>query len=120
MAATPLNSVPLATPTGPPVGRPETLIEDEFRRLVEEWKRTRKTTSTAKRMAENRAYQKIIAMGKDAVPLIISEMEREPDHWFIALHAITGASPVPENSRGKFDEMTKAWIDWWRRQSASQ
>ena len=65
-------------------------------------------------MAEHQAYQKIIAMGNDVVPFIIKEMEREPDHWFIALYAITGANPVPSESRGHIDEMTQAWIDWWR------
>jgi len=88
--------------------------EQEFRALLREWESGRKTTSTAKKMAEHPAYQKIIGMGEYAVPFIIKEMEHEQDHWFIALHAITRANPVPLESRGKIDEMTQAWIGWWR------
>ena len=34
------------------------------------------------------AYQKIISIGKPAIPLILREFERQPDHWFMALSAI--------------------------------
>jgi hypothetical protein len=92
---------------------PETL-EQRFRRLAMAWKAGRYGLSTAKRMATHPAYQELIAMGEAVVPLIIAELEREPDHWFIALHTITGASPVPEESRGNLAAMSRAWADWWR------
>jgi hypothetical protein len=44
--------------------------------------------------------------------LIMRELESSPDHWFWALHAITGADPVPESSRGVMRDMVKAWLDW--------
>lgn len=91
-------------------------VRDEFAALVREWKIGRNALSTAKRMAEHPAYQAIIRLGREAVPLIIEELRREPDHWFIALHVITGASPVPEESRGKLSEMTRAWVEWWERE----
>ncbi len=58
------------------------------------------------------AYQKIIGMGKDAVPFILAELRNAPDDWFWALHAITGANPIPEESRGRLYAMTAAWIQW--------
>lgn len=58
------------------------------------------------------AYQRIIGMGDAAVPLILQELERSPDHWFWALNAITGADPVPESRRGVMSEMVKAWLEW--------
>lgn len=57
-------------------------------------------------------YQQLIGMGTDALPLILMELQREPDHWFWALEAITGENPVPVDSRGDVDQSTKAWIDW--------
>ena len=36
-----------------------------------------------------RPYQRIIGMGLPVVPLILEELEREPDQWFWALEAIT-------------------------------
>lgn len=88
----------------------------EFRQLADQWRKDRGPTSLARQMAEHPAYRKIVAMGAKSVPFILAELERQPDHWFIALHEITGASPVPDQSRGKLKEMAEAWIDWGRKQ----
>ena len=37
-------------------------------------------------------------------------------HWFVALYELTGATPVPPESRGRIREMTAAWQEWGRRQ----
>jgi hypothetical protein len=66
-------------------------------------------------LAEHPAYQEIIGMGAEVVPLLLRELGREPDHWFRALHALTGADPVPAASQGKVREMAAAWLDWARR-----
>jgi hypothetical protein len=61
------------------------------------------------------AYQNIIGMGEDAVPLIIGELKSEgddPDQWFWALMAITGANPVSPEDQGDFVAMAKAWLGW--------
>jgi hypothetical protein len=50
------------------------------------------------------------------VPLLLRELEREPDHWFRALYALTGANPVPEGSQGNVREMALAWLHWGRQQ----
>lgn len=50
------------------------------------------------------------------MPLLLRELEREPDHWFWALKAITGADPVPEACRGKVRDMARSWVEWGRRQ----
>jgi hypothetical protein len=63
-------------------------------------------------MAKHPAYQEIISMGERAIPLLLAELRREPDHWFVALHTITGANPVPPESEGKVSEMANAWVRW--------
>ena len=63
-------------------------------------------------MAMHPAYQQIIGMGTPALPLIFQELQREPDHWFWALGAITGENPVPEEDAGDLDAMTDAWLSW--------
>jgi hypothetical protein len=63
-------------------------------------------------LAEHPAYRQIIRMGPDVVPWLLRELEQEPDHWFRALHALTGADPVPLESRGKVQEMAQAWLRW--------
>jgi hypothetical protein len=68
------------------VGSRGTANAQEFSELVHQWKAERNAISTARRMADHPAYRKIIDMGVDAIPLILQELEKEPDHWFIALH----------------------------------
>jgi hypothetical protein len=68
--------------------------------------------SNSAQMAMLRSYQNIIGMGEPAVPLILEELRREPDHWFWALEAITLENPVSPEAKGKIEEMTKAWVQW--------
>lgn len=44
-------------------------------------------------MAMHPAYQRIIGLGPEVAPLLLRELERQPDHWFWALKALTGADP---------------------------
>jgi hypothetical protein len=60
------------------------------------------------------SYQRIIGLGSGAIPLLLAELERKPDHWFWALQAITGEDPVPAASRGNLIEMSAAWLAWGR------
>jgi hypothetical protein len=51
-------------------------------------------------------------MGQGVVPLLLAELRREPDDWFWALHALTGANPVPATGRGNVRAMAEAWLQW--------
>ena len=51
-------------------------------------------------------------MGWPAVPLILEELQREPDQWFWALEAITEENPVPPEARGNVRHMAQAWLEW--------
>lgn len=86
--------------------------ERRFSNLVSAWKSGRGYTSSVTKLSTHPAYQQIIGMGMEAVPLILAELERHPDHWFWALKAITGADPVPIESRGDVKNMAAAWIRW--------
>ena len=44
------------------------------------------------------------------------ELEREPDHWFWALEAITQENPVPPEAAGRVAKMAEAWIAWGKQQ----
>ena len=83
-----------------------------FQRLAAEWKHKSRYMSNTAQMAILPAYQRIIGMGVEAVPLILQELRREPDQWFWALEAITEADPVPAEAKGKVTEMAQAWIEW--------
>lgn len=85
---------------------------EKFERLVTEWRANRNNIGSVLDMCSHIAYQQIIGMGKDAVPLILRELEREIDHWFWALRAITAEDPVTENHRGRLALMSRDWLDW--------
>ena len=86
--------------------------ETRFRQLVRQWKDESRYLSNTAQMAVLRSYQSIIGMGPPAVPLLLAELRREPDHWFWALESITLENPVPPQDAGRLDKMAQAWIAW--------
>jgi hypothetical protein len=82
-----------------PAGTTVSPLKCRFHELVAIWKRERGPHSSSARLAEHPAYLELIRMGPEVVPLWLGELEREPDHWFRALHALTGANPMPPESR---------------------
>ena len=90
--------------------------DGEFERLAAEWRADRPRGADVAQMVSHPAYERIIEMGPLAIPLILEELDREVDHWFPALHALTGADPVPEDSMGDLSAMAEAWLDWGRRE----
>ncbi len=89
-------------------------LRERFIQLRDEWKARSKYLSNTAQMAMLWPYQQIIGMGFDAVPLLLSELERDPDHWFWALEAITGENPVPRDSLGDVAASAEAWMNWGR------
>ncbi len=91
-------------------------LHERFRELTDDWKsRTRHLSNTAQ-IALVFSYQKLIGLGPPVVPLILAELENEPDHWFWALEAITGENPVSNEDAGDMDASAKAWIQWGKQQ----
>ena len=87
-------------------------LRERFERLAAEWKKQSRYLSKTAQMAMLAPYQRIIGMGLPAVPLILDELQREPNQWFWALEAITEENPVPPEAAGKVRLMAQAWIDW--------
>jgi hypothetical protein len=85
---------------------------DRFARFAAEWKKQSRFMSNTAQMAMLPSYQRIIGMGLLAVPLILRELQKEPDQWFWALESITDENPVPAELAGKVKEMAGAWLVW--------
>lgn len=95
-----------------PVSR---LTEDPFVRfytLLQQWSNETGNQSLMIHKVMHPSYQKIIGMGAQALPFIFSELQRNPDHWFWALKAITGVDPVSPSNRGKISNMVQDWLEW--------
>ncbi len=91
-------------------------VEDEefFHSLKDIWLEDRPEDADVLDLITHPAYQVIIDMGQDAVPLILRELEKRPDYWFWALYSITGADPITDNDAGNLQKMTDAWLNWGR------
>lgn len=86
--------------------------KEEFSRLAEQWKTETLNLSSMAQIVKHPAYQAIIGVGAEALPFILESLRVEADHWFYALHAITGEDPVPYESRGYIDKAAEAWVAW--------
>ena len=95
-----------------PITRQSENSELKFLSLKIKWKSETVMLSSVNDIVLHPAYQQIIGMGKEAIPLILSEMKETPGHWFWALKCITGEDPVLPEQRGKIKEMADTWIAW--------
>jgi hypothetical protein len=100
--------------TPQPTIEPPAELERLFARLAEQWREEMAVYSSVTKKALHPAYQRIIGMGPAALPLIFRELERQPDHWFWALRAITGENPVRPEDAGNLGKMTGAWLAFAR------
>lgn len=94
------------------VGGEEGSVE-KFERLRDEWREATWHWSSVAERCMHYAYQRIIGMGRLAVPFILSELEKELDDWFWALESITEARPpLAEEDYGDLEAMRDAWLQW--------
>ncbi len=85
-----------------------------FDRLAGEWRSAVRYVSSLSQMVTHPAYQRIIGMGVEAVPLMLERLRCEPEHWFWALKSISGEDPVPGEERGDVEAMSRTWLSWGR------
>ncbi len=96
------------------LGNPTMTIEQRFTTLAKRWEQETAALSSITQIAMNPAYQEIIGLGSEVVPLMLHALEERPQHWFWALRAITGEDPIKPEQRGRVGEMAAAWIEWGR------
>src|SRR4030042_5371017 len=89
-------------------------LEQQFQELSLLWKKQTSHLSSINAIISHPAYLQIIGKGTNIVPIILSELQKEPDYWFWALSAITGENPIKSSERGNIEAMTVAWLNWGR------
>jgi len=89
-------------------------FEKRFTELADKWQKAHAFTSSDTDMVLDPSYQEIIGMGYPVVPLILRELQKEPDNWFWALRAISGENPVRHEDQGRIRQMAEAWVRWGR------
>lgn len=97
-----------------PIPRRSASVEAVFERLLATWNEEMRFESSFHKLVGHPTYQEIIALGIDAVPLILREFEKKPDWLGPALASITGESPITEDMAGHLPKQTEAWLAWGR------
>jgi hypothetical protein len=93
---------------------PPKYLETLFAKLSTQWREETCFLSSTTAIATHPAYQRIIGLGPQVIPLILADLQREPGHWFWALAALTGEDPVPPADRGRVPAMADVWLKWGR------
>lgn len=86
----------------------------KFNKLVAKWKKEINIISDFEKIITNSYYLEIINLGKDAIPLILKDLEKNGGHWFHALESLTGENPIPFEYEGMTKKMTELWLTWGR------
>ena len=85
-----------------------------FQELTSLWRSEIRFYSDTPRIILHPAYQQIIGMGREALPLILARVERGEAHWSWALISITGEGASPIGAEGDLDATRTAWLGWAR------
>jgi hypothetical protein len=102
------------TPEALPEPAAADAAQAEFDGFARRWLDETQVLSSLTRRIEHPAYQAIIVMGERAIRPILRDLERGPQLWGPALHAITGALPVPAADAGRVARVGEAWLAWAR------
>jgi hypothetical protein len=90
-------------------------VARRFEGLAAQWKAATRYRSNTHALRNHPVHQELVALGEPVIPLILTELEREPNvSWFTVLATITGENPVPPALAGRVDAMAQAWLVWGR------
>jgi hypothetical protein len=95
--------------------REELSRRQEFEEHARKWSEETAYASSATQIILHPSYQRIIGMGKSALPFIFRDLQGSDRDWFWALASITGENPVSPHDAGNVPEMSRAWLNWGRR-----
>jgi hypothetical protein len=84
----------------------------DFYVYFKQWKKETAGLSSPRSIRMNRNYQKIIGLGESVLPLILAELQREPNDWLYALEMIAKDEENPVTDEMGFKESLNAWINW--------
>ncbi len=91
-------------------------ISTRFEALYAIWKKETLLSSDGDEITGHPAYRQMIALGRPAVPFMLTKLKEDPHFLFDALTAITGEDPVRDDHAGRLKKMAEDWLNWGRQQ----
>jgi hypothetical protein len=92
------------------VEKPRRDIAAEFAELAGKWKEETGFHSSLSEKFMHPAYQRIMAMGEHALPLILRDLQQNSAHWFYALRFIVDDDIAVGTKT--VSEARAAWVQW--------
>ena len=92
------------------VSVPVTGIAREFQTLASQWKKETIAASSLSDIFTHPAYQRIMAMGKPALPFILRDLQQNSGYWFHALRFIVGKDIAAGTET--ISDARSAWLEW--------
>lgn len=89
-------------------------VAERLANLREWWTSETEYLSSVSKKVFHPAYQQIIGLGPQAVPLLIDFLREDPDHWFWALASIVGEDHATGTTTPT--AAARRWIDWYDEQ----
>lgn len=83
-----------------------------FDALATRWRRETGALSVTRARYEHPAWQQILSLGSEVVPEILRRIERQPDHWHMALVELTGENPIPVGEQITTSQVCARWVAW--------
>lgn len=87
-------------------------LDRKFNLLKGVWENETIFSSNITEITNHPSYHAIIKLGREVVPLIIQDLQKNNSHWFYALEILTGENPILPQHKGNIVLMKNDWIDW--------
>jgi hypothetical protein len=88
----------------------DSVREEQFQALCKQWKQETEAFSSVTDIVMHPAYQRIMSMGKQALPFILADLRDASGHWFHALEYIAGSDVAATASN--MSSAKSAWLEW--------
>jgi hypothetical protein len=89
----------------------DSALQKIFNGLAKKWKDETRSYSVTSQKYAHQAYQSILVLGPEVVPLILRDLKANGGRWFEALKALTKRDDIakPDDS---YEDAVKAWLAW--------
>ena len=88
------------------------MLRQHLTRLHSRWHTETRYSSSLEGKKAHSAYRAIVAMGDEAIPLILESLASRPDFLVMALHDITREDPVAPEHHGRVSDIVQDWLRW--------